>query len=158
MSSPNILGYFKKLRGQVSCAEESSFPSAAETGISRNVIKRVNENLAIAPGKKRRQTYTPVMKATIARYAMVHRNAAAIQKFRKDFPGLNDSTMRRFRAKYKKEAAKRGDMHHVTELPRKKKGRPPQLPEELMKDFEKWIQVHQEKGNGINVHTINVWD
>ena len=46
-------------------------------------------------------------------------------------------------------------MHHVTELPGKKKGRPPQLPEELMKDFEKWIQVHQEKGNGINLHTIN---
>ena len=155
MPSSNILGYFKKLRGQGSCAEESSLPSAAETGISRNVIKRVNENLAIAPEKKRRQTYTPVIKATIARYAMVHRNAAAIQKFRKDFPGLNDSTIRRFRAEYKKEAAKRGDMHHVTELPGKKKGRPPQLPEELMRDFEKWIQVHQEKGNGINVHTIN---
>ena len=107
MSSPNILGYFKKLRGQGSCTEESSLPSPAETGRSRNDTKRVNENLAISPGKKHRQTYTPVMKATIARYAMVHRNAAAIQKFRKYFPGLNDSTIRRFRSKYKKKSSKK---------------------------------------------------
>lgn len=76
-------------------------------------------------------TYSPRDRAIIGNYAAEHGPAAAMRKFKADYPELKESTTRYFRDSYKRELTNRkrkldfdcSEECQITEIQTKKRGR-----------------------------------
>ena len=125
----SILQYFKESsssdyqlpnpRGRLSC----SVPSAAIASANREVQSLLEK------GKKRGpyQRYTPTERAKIGKFAVQYGVRAAIQRYSKDHPKINESTVRGFQTLYLDELSRKrrmGEDDAIIELQPKKQKRP----------------------------------
>ena len=78
-----------------------------------------------ASGRKQKYTHlTPEARARIAKYAAQCGNAAAVKYFAKEFPTLGESTVRLLKKQYQADLKKVGPEEEITQLAKKKRGRP----------------------------------
>ena len=87
--------------------------------------------------KEKRQMYriwTPTQRAEIGRHAAEHGNASIVRAMSLNYPGLKRQTVSDFKLAYLKlKKSKEAADSDITEIVKKKTGRPTLLPENLMK-------------------------
>ena len=120
------------------------------------------ETIAPSPAKKRKrgkyQHFTPEDKATIGRYASEHGVASTVKRFKEK--SLKESTVRDWRDLYRKvlsekaKTAKPGGEVRVTELPSKKRGKPPLLGEKLDGRLQQLILSMRARGVPIGTSVV----
>ena len=75
--------------------------------------------------KKRKYThFTLEDRAKITKYAAQCGNTAAVKRFSKEFPSLGESTVRLFKKQYQADLKKVGSEEEITQLAKKRRGRP----------------------------------
>ena len=150
----SLLNYFKRNNNDGSNFSTYSLPTPEESGLTREAISAINDNLASKPPKKKRANYTPKEKALIGRYAIRHTIPKTVRKFQTEFPNLNYPTVKRMKIAYE-EQSKLFDSCYLDEVQIKKRGRPFNLPDQLQSDLERWMVRAREAGCSMNVHVIN---
>ena len=163
----NLLKIRKKNLATLSC---TYVPSITESGLGQqeyqNVLSNVVDLTIPSPAqpdssKKQRAKrkpythFTDEERAKISKYAAENGNSNAIKHFEKDFPGLNESTVRNFKKKYYSQLsdARRKGKSTVTAIPSKVRGRPPVLME-LDEKLIWFIKGIRGRGGVINIHGV----
>ena len=96
--------------------------------------------------------YTPVDRERIGKYAVEHVNKNAKLRFSKDFPNLNESTVRNFKKSYVEKMnhqRKQMNPQPVTEIPIQPRGHPPYMLE-LDHKLRKFLLAVRSRGGIIN--------
>ena len=143
----------------------SHMPSYESSGLGRvqyeECISRVSELSDPQPAKKRRlrctyTSYTPVVRAKIGKWALENGNKSARNHFFKDFPNLNESTVRNFKKAYEERMKwQRKQLHPqpVNEISFQRQGRPPILLE-LDEKLVKFLLAVRSRGGILNIHVV----
>ena len=107
-------------------------------------------------GKKRRKyrCWKPEDRAKIGKYGHLHGNKQAIVKYQSEFPDITHQSVTDFIKAYVEEK-KKSKGAEVTELKKKKQGRPTLLPEELMKKTIDMVLNLRLKGAPVHASVIN---
>ena len=149
-----LFKYFKK----------QSLPTSSETGLPEAVTRGANDAVrsvleeersgTSSMGRKRKYTqYTPESRAKIAKYATQCGNTAAVKHFTKEFPTLGESTVRLFKKQYQADLKKVGPGEEITQLAKKKRGRPLTL-RDLDDKVQQYIKALRKAGTPVNSRVI----
>ena len=172
----SLFNYFSKTSKSIKNTQEKSddsctyVPSITESGLGQqeyqNVLSNVVDLTTPSPAqpdssKKQRAKrkpythFTDEERAKIAKYAAENGNSNAIKHFEKDFPGLNESTVRNFKKKYYSQLSdgRRKGESTVTAIPSKVRGRPSVLME-LDEKLIRFIKGIRGRGGVINIHVV----
>lgn len=140
-------------------------PSHEDSGLGRTeyeeCISQVSELSDPNPPKKRKlrgtyAVYTPADRARIGKYAVENGNKNARLHFLKDFPSLNESTVRNFKKSYVEkmnQQTRQLNPQPVTEIPIQSRGRPPYMLE-LDNKLIKFLLAVRNRGGIINIHVV----
>ncbi len=143
----------------------SHMPYQEDSGLGRieynECISQVSELSDPRPSKKRRlrgayTVYTPADRARIGKYAVENGNKNARLRFLKDFPSLNESTVRNFKKSYVEkmnQQRKQMNPQPVTEIQIQPRGRPPYMLE-LDNKLIKFLLAVRSRGGIINIHVV----
>ena len=106
---------------------------ADSAGLSSREFSLVTEERKnLSSEKKKRVTYKEQDKLVMARYAYQHGPSRTVAKYLKDFPKLNESTIRGWLAKYRDEIKGKTDSGSKKDIRiGMKRGRPLSLPQDL---------------------------
>ena len=100
----SILSYFRKGKSNRENSHETLPYIADSAGLSSREFSLDTEELEnLSSEKKKRATYKQQDKLVMARYAYQHAPSRTVAKYLKEFPKLNESTIRGWLAKYRDE-------------------------------------------------------
>ena len=130
-----------------------SLPTPSTSGLSQSQLDSVADCLSISKAKtKKRATYTPKEKATIARYATSNRIVDTVTHFKPQFAHLTENSVRRWKREYSKISGADGSAPEALLVG--KRGRPTSLPAELDADLRRLLVTMREAGGVVNSTTI----
>ena len=98
--------FFIYLKGDVPSTVQSEVESTSDLGavdsasIAEEISSTTNKR------KPKYEKWNPKARHSIGKYASENGNAAAIRKFKPDYPNLSESTVRTFKTKYQEELKK----------------------------------------------------
>ena len=119
-----LLKYFKKQ--SLPTCNEAELPDAV-TREANKALENVLEEERSRWASRRKQKYThfiPEARATIAKYAVQCGNTAAVKHFAEEFPTLGENTVCLFINQYQADLKKVASEEEITQLTKKKRGRP----------------------------------
>ena len=96
-------------------------------------------------------------RAKIAKFAAVNRAAPARRYLKSHLRDLPESTVRKYKNMYKREASlrlKNDDSRDINALPLQKRGRPLALGEELDSDVKKYLTALRQAGTSVGVSLV----
>ena len=118
-----LFKYFKKQ--SLPTSNKAELPDAVTREANKAVESILAEERSGASGRKRKYTnFIPEDRARIAKYTAQCGNAAAVKHFAKEFPTLEQSTVCLFKKQYQADLKKVGSEEEITQLAKKKRGRP----------------------------------
>ena len=151
----SILAYFSKERNHDTGgnSNELVIPSAEDSGIPKEQYDRVIEQLIVPGGKKKRCIYTEKDKLRITICANQVGITNAIQFYKKDFPHLNESTLRGWLSKFRAELKRKSptDLIQISS----KRGRPLLLDENLDTVLRTFIINLRLAGGTVDRHSVH---
>ena len=171
----SILKYFKISNVIYPTEDDSQVPTSSTSGntecylpvsvqpaTSQSLTSRESEEIQKQldkmgqSGKKRRKyrCWKPEDRAKIGKYGHLHGNKQAIVKYQSEFPDIMHQSVTDFIKAYVEEK-KKSKGAEVTELKKKKQGRPTLLPEELMKKTIDMVLNLRLKGVPAHASVIN---
>ena len=104
--------------------EQDSTFGFVDDRIARNAAKK-----ALNPRRKKYNEYTASDRFRIGKYRTKNGSRRTARAFQKEFPNLNESSVRNFMKKYAKEQGLKKKMNgsSCVSIPNRKRGRPPML-------------------------------
>lgn len=120
----------------------------------------ISEEIASTSSRRKSQyqKWSPKDRYSIGKYASENGNAAAMRKYKPDYPNLNESTIRTFKAKYQEELKnaekEKREPNKAIEKYSRKTGRPLLLGE-LDSMVQSYLTAQSKKGCVINVSIAN---
>ena len=165
----SLYKYFKKTTGDEAFLPDPSGPLS--TKVPSSTIAMANKEVVKVLGSTNEESnpawasrgqyksFTPVEKATIAKYAIEVGVTKAISKLQHQYPGrkLKEPTVRLWVTKYKQElhfsrlrAGKSASPPPITKLENKKRGRPLLIGMELDNQVQSYVSKLREKGGVVN--------
>ena len=100
----SLLNYFQRQKNSKDGKKLSEVCESLTVNLPENItvkeVQSVQNTLNVTVNKKR-SAYGEKEKQEIAKYALTHGNAAAVRKFRKSYPNLNESTVRPWVKRYR---------------------------------------------------------
>ena len=145
--------FFIYLKGDVPSTVQSEVESTSDLGavdsasIAEEISSTTNKR------KPKYEKWNPKARHSIGKYASENGNAAAIRKFKPDYPNLSESTVRTFKTKYQEELKKaekeKRDPSKTIEKYSSKTGRPLMLGE-LDSMVQTYLTAQSRKGCVIN--------
>jgi len=149
-----LFKYFKPSKPSETVSSEEFNSNLNE----REKDKVVKELRNIEENKKKRSKYhvwTPAQRAEIGKYAADHGNASAVRTLGLKYPGLKRQTVSDFKLAYVKlKKSKEAEDGDITEIVKKKTGRPTLLPENLMKKVIETVASLRLKGAPVSAAVI----
>ena len=145
LNQSSLLGYFKP---QLPC------PNGKLTEkIPTHTIRELNIQVKNALTPRKRGTYmkySETDRAEIAKFACLHGTPKALKKFKEQFPGLSEPTVRNFKKKFESRKRKLDLNDELTEIPSCKRGRKLVLGEKLDSDVQAYLRELRNNGGIIN--------
>ena len=125
-----------------------SLRSTATHRETEEVQKQLEEFKSRGKKRGKYRSWKPEERAKIGKYAYQHDNKGALVTFRSEFPMLNHQSVTDFKKLYEEEKRKNKGKE-ITELSKKKQGRPTILSEYLMqKTMEMVVCLRLKGGQG----------
>ena len=147
-----LLKFFKKQ--SLPSSNEVELPDAVRKEVNSAMQKVLEEERNEANGRKRKYThFTPEDRAKIAKYAAQCGNTAAVKHFAKEFPSLGESTVRLFKKQYQADLKKVGSEEEITQLAKKRRGRPLALGN-LDEKVQQYIRALRKAGTPVNARVV----
>ena len=134
-------------------SNEAELPDAV-TREANNAVKKILEEKNGASGRKQKYThFTPEARAKIMKYVAQCGNAATVKHFAKELPTLGESTVCLFKKQYQVGLKKVGSEEEITQLAKKRRGRPLTLGN-LDEKVQQYIKAFRKAGTPVNARVV----
>ena len=97
--------------------------------------------------------FTPEARAKITKYTAQCGNTAAVKHFSKDFSNLGESMVRLFKKQYQADLKKAGSEEEITQLAKKKRGKPLAL-DKLDEKIQQYVRALGKAGTPVNARVV----
>ena len=148
-----ILNYFPKSGTTKHQRQNVVLPPAEVIVASYVEYINISEAVNQIVGRSGRTTYKEEEKIRIAKYANLHTTTNVLKHFKKEFPNLSESSIRRWLSTYRKHLKAKVDSGKMVISERRV--RPLSLPEKLDSKLRKFLLNIWKAGGGcINRHVV----